>query len=109
MVVTDRRRALTYLQRALAIGSKFYSGVEKRKSKKVESRSSCLVLAVQVFLKVHVNVKWQKIYIKRIYSLILLNLQEMIGDFSLTVMNYINWLNCTSIELFSVAFGVEWD
>lgn len=31
----------------------------------------------------------------------------MIGDFSLTVMNYIYWLNCKSLELFSVAFGVE--
>lgn len=33
----------------------------------------------------------------------------MIGDLSLTVMNYIYWLNYKSIELFSVAFGVEWD
>lgn len=41
--------------------------------------------------------------------LILTRLQEMIGDFLLTAMNYIYWLNRKSAELFSVSAGVEWD
>lgn len=63
-----------------------------------------------LFSKVHIAEKWQQFYFE-VNSAILawLNFSQMIRDFSLTVMNYIYWLNYASIELFFLAVGIEWD
>lgn len=60
-------------------------------------------------LEVHINVKWRE-FQNEVNSPILawLNLEEMIGDLSWTMISYIcGWIR-KSTELFSVAFGVEW-